>query len=67
MNSGEQVDSSWWKGGEPDSSGECVSAGEEGLQDDVCDKNDGQALAIVRKPLCMLGKSYIAKLSTIMY
>ena len=56
MNSGGQVDSSWWKGGEPDSSGECVSAGEEGLQDDVCDKNDGQALAIVRKPLCMLGK-----------
>ena len=55
--SGEELqDNSWWRSGEPDSKGDCVSlSGYGGLQNDICNDaniNDG---LIIRKPLCMIG------------
>ena len=61
VESGEELqDSGWWKDGEPDSSGECVITGGEGLQDEVCDGDQAAAAGpLVRSPLCMQGNNSV--------
>ena len=57
LSSGEELQSEdWWREGEPDGNGDCVSmSGDGGLQDDVCDATQSQNVLITRKPLCKLG------------
>ena len=59
MSSGQELQNeSWWREGEPDSDGACVStAGDGGLQDDICSVMDPPDGLVTRKPLCKLGSN----------